>query len=74
MAVFKCKMCGGNLDIEKGVTVYECAYCGTKQTVPSADDDMQAIVLLLNYYFAGGNIWKFYFKTNTFVIKNGRKI
>lgn len=44
MAVFKCKMCGGNLDIEKGVTVYECAYCGTKQTVPSADDDKKMLL------------------------------
>ena len=39
MAVLKCKMCGGDLDINAGVTVVECEYCGTKQTVPSADDE-----------------------------------
>lgn len=44
MAVFKCKMCGGNLDIQKGITVYECAYCGTKQTVPSADDEKKLLL------------------------------
>ena len=32
-------MCGGDLDINAGVTVVECEYCGTKQTVPSADDE-----------------------------------
>lgn len=30
MAVFKCKMCGGNLDVADGMTVCECEYCGTK--------------------------------------------
>ena len=39
MAVFKCKMCGGDLNIEDGVTVAACDYCGTKQTLPSAKDD-----------------------------------
>lgn len=39
MAAFKCKMCGGNLELEDGVTVVECEYCGTRQTVPSADDE-----------------------------------
>lgn len=39
MAVLKCKMCGGDLDINAGVSVVECEYCGTKQTVPSADDE-----------------------------------
>ena len=34
MAVFKCKMCGGNLDITEGMTLCECKYCGSKQTVP----------------------------------------
>lgn len=39
MAVFKCKMCGGDLNIELGVTVCECDYCGTKQTLPRLDDE-----------------------------------
>jgi hypothetical protein len=32
-------MCGGDLEIEEGMTVCECEYCGTKQTVPNVDDD-----------------------------------
>lgn len=30
MAVFKCKMCGGDLDVVDGISVAECEYCGTK--------------------------------------------
>ena len=39
MSVYKCKMCGGDLSVEEGKTVTECEYCGTHQTVSSADDE-----------------------------------
>ena len=39
MAVLKCKMCGGNLDVQEGMTVCECEYCGSKQTVPNVDNE-----------------------------------
>ncbi len=42
MPLFKCKMCGGSLNIESGKTVVECEYCGTKQTLPKLDDDKRA--------------------------------
>ena len=42
MALFKCKMCGGSLEIASGTTVIECEYCGTKQTLPKLDDDKRA--------------------------------
>ncbi|SEH86800.1 Tetratricopeptide repeat-containing protein [Ruminococcus flavefaciens] len=42
MAVFKCKMCGGSLEITEGLTVCECEYCGTQQTLPKAHDDAAA--------------------------------
>ena len=38
MAVFKCKMCGGALEISTE-TVTTCDYCGTQQTVPTAKDE-----------------------------------
>ncbi|HCA54929.1 MAG TPA: hypothetical protein DEO95_05525 [Ruminococcaceae bacterium] len=38
MAILKCKMCGGTLDVSEGMTVCECEYCGTMQTIPSVDD------------------------------------
>ena len=39
MAIIKCKMCGGDLNILESSTVAECEYCGTKQTVPSMDSE-----------------------------------
>ena len=39
MSVFKCKMCGGNLEVQEGMTVCECEYCGSIQTVPQLDDE-----------------------------------
>lgn len=43
MALFKCKMCGGDLEIAEGVSIAECEYCGTKQTVPkSMDENLQS--------------------------------
>lgn len=39
MAVIKCKMCGGDLLLETGSTIAECEYCGSRQTVPVADNE-----------------------------------
>lgn len=39
MAVFKCKMCGGNLEIQESMTVCQCEYCGSNQTIPTLDNE-----------------------------------
>lgn len=39
MAIIKCKMCGGDLNIEEGASVAECEYCGSRQTVPTQDNE-----------------------------------
>ena len=39
MAVLKCKMCGGDLDLIPGSSTATCEFCGTLQTVPSADNE-----------------------------------
>ena len=44
MTIYKCKMCGGDLQIEKGATTCRCIYCDTLQTVPSADDEKKTIL------------------------------
>ena len=41
MAIFKCKMCGGTLEINNE-TVLECEYCGTRQTLPRLDSEKRA--------------------------------
>ena len=42
MAIFKCKICGGTLEIDNSQSVAICEYCGTKQTLPKLDDDRRA--------------------------------
>ena len=42
MSIFKCKMCGGNVEFENGATVGICDSCGTKQTLPRLDDEKRA--------------------------------
>ena len=39
MAILKCKMCGGQLDIIDDETVVTCEYCGSKQTIPNVDNE-----------------------------------
>lgn len=39
MSIFKCKMCGGTLEIMQNESVAVCEYCGTKQTIPKLDDN-----------------------------------
>lgn len=43
MAVFKCKMCGGDLKvIDEANHLAQCESCGTKQTLPNEDDERKA--------------------------------
>lgn len=44
MAILKCKMCGGALNVTEVMTVCECEYCGTQQTITtSKDENLQAL-------------------------------
>lgn len=37
--IFKCKMCGGTLDVKEGQSIAECEFCGTKQTIPVTNNE-----------------------------------
>lgn len=39
MAVFKCKMCGGDLEVQKGESIGTCFYCGSRMTLPKVTDE-----------------------------------
>ena len=39
MTIYKCKMCGGTLEINNNESVATCEYCGTQQTLPKLDDE-----------------------------------
>ena len=34
MTVFKCKICGGTLEVLENESIFECQYCGSIQTLP----------------------------------------
>ncbi len=42
MSIFKCKMCGGTLEVNNKETVGICEYCGTKQTLPKLDNERKS--------------------------------
>ncbi len=42
MAIYKCKMCGGSLEISGDSSVATCDYCGSVQTLPKKNDDVIA--------------------------------
>lgn len=42
MSTFKCKMCGGALEIESSASIATCEYCGTTQTLPRIDNEKRA--------------------------------
>ena len=42
MALFKCKMCGGDIELAADKTFGTCEYCGSTMTFPKLDDDQRA--------------------------------
>lgn len=55
MSILKCKMCGGDLDIQQGSTVAECQYCGSKQTIPVFSDEKKAALYDRAGYYRRNN-------------------
>jgi tetratricopeptide (TPR) repeat protein len=39
MPVYKCRMCGADLEVNEGDNVVECSYCRSTQAVPNVDDE-----------------------------------
>ncbi len=55
MAIIKCKMYGGDLEIHEDSSACECEYCGTKQTVPKID--YKGINWFLNQRRGFSHLW-----------------
>ena len=45
MAIFKCKMCGGPIEVSENVSTCTCDYCGTEQTLPKVIDNEKLLTL-----------------------------
>ena len=41
MAIMKCKMCGGDIEISADKTFGTCEYCGSTMTLPKTDDEQR---------------------------------
>ena len=41
MAIIKCKMCGGDIEISADKTFGTCEYCGSTMTLPKVDDEQR---------------------------------
>ena len=39
MTLFRCKMCGGSLEVFEGSSTAVCEYCGSQQTLPKLSDE-----------------------------------
>ncbi len=53
MAVFKCKMCGGTLEIFDNAKIGVCEYCGSQQTLPQLKDDK-----ITRLYERANHLWR----------------
>ena len=42
--VYRCGMCGGSLPVREGMTVCQCEFCGSTQTVPNLDDEKKELL------------------------------
>ena len=42
MAIIKCKMCGGDIELAADKTFGTCEFCGSTMTLPKVDDDQRA--------------------------------
>lgn len=42
MAIIKCKMCGGDMEISADKTFGTCEYCGSTMTLPKVSDEQRA--------------------------------
>ncbi len=40
--IYKCKMCGGDLDVTENSRIASCPYCGAKQTISNTNDEIVA--------------------------------
>lgn len=51
MAVIKCKMCGGDIELSPDKTFGVCECCGSTMTFPKLDDDQRAAAFNRGNYF-----------------------
>ena len=51
MAILKCKMCGGDIELSADKTCGMCSYCGSTMTFPKVDDEQRAAMFNRGNHF-----------------------
>ena len=51
MAIIKCKMCGGDIELSENRTLGTCEYCGSTMTLPKVGDEQRAATFNRGNYF-----------------------
>ena len=51
MAIIKCKLCGGDMELSPDKSFGTCAYCGSTMTLPRVDDEQRAAVFNRGNHF-----------------------
>ena len=51
MAIIKCKMCGGDIELSSDKTFGTCEYCGCTTTLPKIDDEQRAVAFNRGNHF-----------------------
>ena len=51
MAIIKCKMCGGDMEISADKTFGVCEYCGSTMTLPKVDSEQRAAIFNRGNHF-----------------------
>ncbi len=51
MAIIKCKMCGGDMEINEEKSFGVCEYCGSTMTLPKIDDEQRLAAFNRGNYF-----------------------
>ncbi|MBQ3556587.1 MAG: TIR domain-containing protein [Oscillospiraceae bacterium] len=51
MAIIKCKMCGGDMEISANKTFGVCEYCGSTMTLPKVDSEQRAAIFNRGNHF-----------------------
>ena len=51
MAIIKCKMCGGDIELTSDKTFGTCEFCGSTMTLPKIDDDQRAVAFNRGNHF-----------------------
>lgn len=72
--ILKCKMCGGDIEVNKDMTIGTCLFCGSTMTLPNIDTDKKARLFnRANQYRMNNEFDKAYDAYKTIIDEDGQE-